>query len=303
MRRHRACRCNNVTAKVFPNAGGPRSRLLALALFLVTNTVHCSICYCFARFANYSGIAICTVTFCHKLLGNCNLQVGVLPQAVGELQFGGWSWRQAIGIAICRVALCCMLLGNCNLQGGVLPQAIGELQLAGLRFAASDWGIVICRVAFCRKLLGNCNEDKYCKLQHLLLFGLKLLGKSSILKLLSCFKLLGSYNLQGLALRQAIWELHSSGFCFVSSKPLGDCDLEALVSLFYAASTYWGIPPFGVLLCAKLLGNTDKNQKGTPSCSSLEQRTQAQKPEEHKQAEEHTHGRRHAECRQHVRQQ
>ena len=85
------------------------------------------------------------VVFCRKLLGNCNLQVGVLPQAIGKLKFGGWRFGASHwGIAICRVAFCCKrlgitisrvalcrkLLGNCNLEGWVLPQAIGELQFA-----------------------------------------------------------------------------------------------------------------------------------------------------------------------------
>ena len=51
----------------------------------------------------------------------------------------------------------------------------------------------------CRKLFGIAISRllsciKYCKLWHLLVFGIKLLGNCN-LKLLSCFKLLGNYEL------------------------------------------------------------------------------------------------------------
>ena len=86
-----------------PKAGGPQSRLLRVALpVLVTNTVHCSMCYWWCFAASYWGIAILQVAFCRKLLRNCKWQGDGLLQAIVELY---------------------------NLQGGVLPQAIGELQL------------------------------------------------------------------------------------------------------------------------------------------------------------------------------
>ena len=148
------------------------------------------------------------------------------------------------------MAFCRKRLGSCNLQGDGLPQAIRGLQFRGSCFLSNTG--VNCSLLCCL-------ASSYWRI--------------AILRLLSCFKSLGNSNLQGLALHQAIGELHLSGFCFVSSKLLRDCDLEALVScriVSYAASTYWGIPTFRVLLCAKPLGNTDKIRRVHP-CATVSQ--------------------------------
>ena len=184
----------------FPNAGGPRSHLLTLALLLVANTVNCSFCCCFT--SSHWGIATSRVAFCAKLLAECNFETPVLCQAIGELQLAGFRvapsyWGsailspvlcQAIGELQFAVLRCFKPLGNHNSQGfalcqagywfapnycdfeaPVLCQAIRELQLAASCFASSYWGITICRVLRCVKLLGSSNVQGIvlCKLLNL----------------------------------------------------------------------------------------------------------------------------------------
>ena len=78
---------------------------------LVTNTVNCSIFYCFA--SSYCGITISRVPFCQAIWGR----------------------------AISRLPSCVKLFGN--LQGLALLEAIGELQIAGFRFSSSYWGSLL----------------------------------------------------------------------------------------------------------------------------------------------------------------
>ena len=94
------------------------------------------------------------------------------------------------------------------LHGLTLLQAIGESQFAGFCVVSSYWGVSTCRVLFCLGI--------------------------TISSLLSCVKLLGGYNLQGLASRQTVGELQFARFCVVSS--------------------YWGLPTCSVIL-PQVIGN------------------------------------------------
>ena len=129
--------------------------------------------------SSYWGIAISRVSFCPKLLGECNFESPVLRQKLlGELQFGSFAVCQTAGefqlvgnCAVCQVnrqfqlvrLFCPKLLGECNFEVPVLfalcqaiedvqlvlPQAIGDSCLV-----SSYWGITICRGLRCVKLLG-----------------------------------------------------------------------------------------------------------------------------------------------------
>ena len=66
--------------------------------------------------SRYWGIAIGRVSFCPKLLKECNFESRVLCQAIGELQFAGSCCVSSKwGITMCRVLRCVKLLGNSNL--------------------------------------------------------------------------------------------------------------------------------------------------------------------------------------------
>ena len=86
-----------------------------------------------------------------------------------------------------------------------MPQAFGGMHFRGSCLLSN---IVDCSIRYCfaSSHLGNCNFE----------------GLSGV-------KLLGNYNLHGVALRQTIEKEHLSRFCFVSSKLLRDCDVEVLV--------------------------------------------------------------------------
>ena len=82
--------------------------------------------------SRYSGIAIGSVSFCPKLLGECNFESPVLCQATGELQFAGSCFVSSYcGVTNCRVLRC--------------AKPSGEFQH--------------CRVLFDPKLLGECNFE------------------------------------------------------------------------------------------------------------------------------------------------
>ena len=60
-------------------------------------------------------------------------------------------------IAIGRVSLCPKLLGESSFESPVLCQAMGEFQLVGSCFAPTCCGHAISRLVSCVKLLGNYN--------------------------------------------------------------------------------------------------------------------------------------------------
>ena len=100
----------------FPNAGGPWSHLLTLALLCGYIAAFATVLHqAIGEFhlegwhfaASYWGIAIRRVVLCRKLLGDCNFEA-----------------------PICRVLLCVKLSGSFNLLCW-LRQSIGELQFAG----------------------------------------------------------------------------------------------------------------------------------------------------------------------------
>ena len=149
------------------------------------------------------GIATTKVSFCPKLLGNLNL--------FGESRFA----------AFCVVKR----LGDSNLYGTVLPQGIGEIEFARSCFASSigesQFAAFLRLQAFWEfQPVGYCLASSY--------WGI------TISYLLSCAKVLGNYNLQGLASRRIIGEFQFAVFCV--SKLLGSSDLQC----FNFAPSYWG---------------------------------------------------------------
>ena len=62
------------------------------------------------------------MALCRKLLGNCNSQGGVLPQAIEGLQIRGSDLQ---GLALRQA------IGEFQFAGCWLRQSIGELQFAG----------------------------------------------------------------------------------------------------------------------------------------------------------------------------
>ena len=98
----------------------------------------------------------------------------------------------------------------------VLSHATGELQCAGSYFAQAigglqfrgscSWGMTICRALLRVKLLVSCG--KYGELQLARTCFAPSYWGITISKLLSSVALVGNYNSQGLALRQATGEFH-----------------------------------------------------------------------------------------------
>ena len=165
--------------------------------------------------SSYVGTEIGRVSFCPKLLGQCNFVPPVLCQAFEELQFAAYCFASSYwGITICCVKLlkrygftpsywrsaisrflsCVKLLGSSNLQDIVLPQAIGGLQLAGPCFASTIGEF---------QVVGLCFAASYREI--------------AIPMLLSRVKLLEIFNLLGFVLRQAIGIFLLAGSCFAPS--------------------------------------------------------------------------------------
>ena len=156
--------------------------------------------------SSYWGIAISRVSFCPKLLWQCNFTSLVLCQAIVELQFAGFCFVSSYwGITTCRVLRCVQLVGccfapsfagaisrllscvklmrNCHLQDFALCQAFEEFRFVGYCLAPNYWGRAISRLL-------PCVVSSYRGNYHLQGFALR--------------QAIGNHNVRGLAFRQAI---------------------------------------------------------------------------------------------------
>ena len=145
-----------------------------LALFLVANTVNCSVCSClhqtieelqFARscFApGYWGMQLrgsCLVSSYHKLSRNSNLRSLALHQTSLEFQFAGSCFAPNYRGISSRLRSCVKLLGNSKLHGRityfasfVCPKLLEHCNFNSPVLCVMLSKNPICRVLLCVKL-------------------------------------------------------------------------------------------------------------------------------------------------------